>query len=75
LDEIGLLVNEEMSFKIKSLLMDGCRTKSDHKSSPCHFVTGELKIFTRVVKKGQESILQKQTSVPSEIIINLAHSR
>jgi hypothetical protein len=23
---------------------DGRRTKSDHKSSPCHFVTGELKI-------------------------------
>ena len=23
--------------------MDGQRAKADHKSSPCHFVTGELK--------------------------------
>jgi hypothetical protein len=40
LDEIGSAVYEEMSFKVK---VNGRRTKSDHKSSPCHFVTGELK--------------------------------
>jgi hypothetical protein len=46
LDEIGLVVYEEMSFKVKvyGRTTDGRRTKSDHKSSPCHFVTGELKI-------------------------------
>ena len=27
---------------------DGRRTKGDHKSSPCHYVTGELKIYRRV---------------------------
>jgi hypothetical protein len=44
LDEIGLVVYEEMSFKVKVYgRTDGRRTKSDHKSSPCHFVTGELK--------------------------------
>jgi hypothetical protein len=34
-----------MSFKVKvyGRMTDGRRTKSDHKSSPCHFVTGELK--------------------------------
>jgi hypothetical protein len=45
LDEIGLVVYEEMSFKVKVYgRTEGRRTKSDHKSSPCHFVTGELKI-------------------------------
>jgi hypothetical protein len=50
LDEIGSVVYEEMSFKAKVYgrttdgRTDGRRTKSDHKSSPCHFVTGELKI-------------------------------
>jgi hypothetical protein len=48
LDEIGLVVYEEMSFKVKVYgrtagRTDGRRTKSDHKNSPCHFVTGELK--------------------------------
>jgi hypothetical protein len=45
LDEIGLVVYEEMSFKVKvnERRTDGQRTKSDHKSSPCHKVTGELK--------------------------------
>jgi hypothetical protein len=45
LDEIGLVVYEEMSFKVKvyGRTMAGRRTKSDHKSSTCHFVTGELK--------------------------------
>jgi hypothetical protein len=44
LDEIGLVVYEEMSFEAKVYgRTDGRRTKSDHKSSPCHFVTGELK--------------------------------
>jgi hypothetical protein len=50
LDEIGLVVYEEMSFKVKvygrmmdGRTPDGRQTKSDHKSSPCHFVTGELK--------------------------------
>jgi hypothetical protein len=38
------LVSEEMSFKVKVYgRTDGRWTKSDHKSSPCHFVTGELK--------------------------------
>jgi hypothetical protein len=47
LDEIGLVVYEEMSFKVKvyGRTPDGRRMKSDHKSSPCHFVTGELKTF------------------------------
>jgi hypothetical protein len=40
LDEIGLVVYEEMSFKVK---VYGRWTKSDHKSSPYHKVTGELK--------------------------------
>jgi hypothetical protein len=42
---MGLGVYEEMSFKVKvyGRRTDGRRTKSDHKSSPCHFVTGELK--------------------------------
>jgi hypothetical protein len=45
LDEIGLVVYEEMSFKVNVYrrTMDGRRTKSDHKSSHSHFVTGELK--------------------------------
>jgi hypothetical protein len=45
LDEIGLVVYEEMSFKVKvyGRTPAGRQTKSDHKSSPCHFVTGELK--------------------------------
>ena len=30
--------------------MDGRRTKTDHKSSPCHYVTGELKMLTLSVK-------------------------
>jgi hypothetical protein len=38
-DEIGLVVDEEMPFKVKvNGRTDGRRTKSDHKSSPCHFV-------------------------------------
>jgi hypothetical protein len=52
LDEIGLVVYEEMSFEVKvyGWTEDGRtparrRTKSDHKSSPCHFVTGELKTY------------------------------
>jgi hypothetical protein len=46
LDEIGLGVYEEMSFKVKvyGRRTDGRRTDSDHKSSPCHKVTGELKM-------------------------------
>jgi hypothetical protein len=60
LDEIGLVVYEEMSFKVKvygrwtaGRQTDGRRTKSDHKSSPCHFVTGELKI-NKIHNKPQE---------------------
>jgi hypothetical protein len=43
--EIGLVVYEEMSFKVKvyGRRTDDGLTKSDHKSSPCHYVTGELK--------------------------------
>jgi hypothetical protein len=37
LDEIGLVVYEEMLFKVK---VYGRRTKSDHKSLPSHKVTG-----------------------------------
>jgi hypothetical protein len=47
LDEIGLVVYEEMSFKVKvyrrttdGRTPDGRRTKSNHKSSPCHFGQG-----------------------------------
>ena len=29
---------------LSQLLMDRLGTKSDHKSSPCHYVTGELKV-------------------------------
>jgi hypothetical protein len=40
LDEIGSVVFEEMWFKVK---IYGQLMKSGHKSSPCDFVTGELK--------------------------------
>jgi hypothetical protein len=40
LDEIGLTFYEKMSFKVKVYGW----TDADHKSSPCHFVTCELKI-------------------------------
>jgi hypothetical protein len=44
LDEIGLVVYEEMSFKVNVYeRTDARRTKSDHKSSPRHFVAAELK--------------------------------
>jgi hypothetical protein len=44
LDEIGLVVYEEMLFKVKVYGRTADRRmKSDLKSSPCHFVTGELK--------------------------------
>ena len=33
---------EEVSFK--SIVNGQRRTKTDHKSSPCHYVTGELKM-------------------------------
>ena len=39
MDEISVVVYEEMSFKVKVY----GRTKRDHKSLTCHFVTGELK--------------------------------
>jgi hypothetical protein len=46
LDEIGYVVYEEMSFKVKVYgRTAGRRTKSDLKSSPWHFVTGELKML------------------------------
>ena len=48
MDEIGLVVYEEMSFK-DGRTPEGRRTKSDHKSSPCHFVTGELKTGREVM--------------------------
>jgi hypothetical protein len=53
LDEIGLVVYEEMSFEVKvyGRTTDGRRTKSDHKSSPCHFVAGELKTIKSVFDK------------------------
>jgi hypothetical protein len=55
LDEIGSVVYEEMSFKAKvyGRTTDGRRTKSDNKSSPCHFVTGELKIFSRAQNESE----------------------
>jgi hypothetical protein len=44
LDEIGLVVYDEMLFKVKVYgRTNGRQMKSDHKSSPCHFETGELK--------------------------------
>jgi hypothetical protein len=45
--EIGLAVYEELSFKVKVYRWTEDRrwTKSDHKSQPCHFVTGELKKY------------------------------
>jgi hypothetical protein len=58
MDEIGFTVYEEMSFKVKvygrtpERQTNGRRTKSDHKSSPCHFVTGELKIQTYFFHRG-----------------------
>jgi hypothetical protein len=60
LDEIGLVVYEEMSFKVNGLQTDdewmtaGPWMKSDHKSSPCHKVTGELKYNNKnSLHKGQ----------------------
>jgi hypothetical protein len=42
LDEIGLVLYEGIPFKVKVYgRTDG---EKHHKSSPCHFVTGELKI-------------------------------
>jgi hypothetical protein len=47
LDEIGLAVYEEMSFKVKvyGRTLDKKRSQK-LTSSPCHFVTGELKTRT-----------------------------
>jgi hypothetical protein len=42
LDDIGLVVYEGMSLKVKVYGQPEARWKSDHKSSQCHFVTGEL---------------------------------
>ena len=33
---------------LSQLLTDGRRTKTDHKSSPCHYVTGEIKTVREV---------------------------
>jgi hypothetical protein len=39
------VVYEELPFKVKvNEQTDGRQMKSDHISSPCHFVTGELKM-------------------------------
>jgi hypothetical protein len=59
LDEIGSVVYEEMSFKVKvyGRRTDDGRTQSDHKSSPCHFVTGELKILSNYVHGKSRSII------------------
>jgi hypothetical protein len=46
LDEIGSAVNEKKF--TDGWRTDGRRMKSDHKSSPRHFVTGELKTKTIV---------------------------
>ena len=36
---------------------DGRRTKSDHKSSPCHYVTGELKRnITQTTKRQNDGV-------------------
>jgi hypothetical protein len=50
-----------MSFKVKvygrtdGRTTDGRRTKSDHKSSPCHFVTGELKTNNKKKNKTRQN--------------------
>ena len=36
---------------LRGVITDG-RTKNDHKSSPCHFVTGELKSQICLLKPG-----------------------
>jgi hypothetical protein len=40
----NMLMGERVKVKVY-----GRRMKSDHKSSPCHFVTGELKIHYKTV--------------------------
>jgi hypothetical protein len=61
LDEIGLMVYEEMSFKVKVHRRTAGRwTKSDHKSSTCHFVTGELKMYG----KGTHLISENYKKIP-----------
>jgi hypothetical protein len=46
LDKNDLPIYEEMSYKVNvnGRRTDGRRTKSDHKSSPFYFATGELKM-------------------------------
>jgi hypothetical protein len=60
------MVYEEMSFKVKvhrrtaGRQTDGRWTKSDHKSSTCHFVTGELKMYG----KGTHLTLENYKKIP-----------
>jgi hypothetical protein len=70
LDEIGLVVYEVMSFEAKVYgRTDGRRTKSDHKSSPCHFVTGELKIQKHVKVYKAVHLLQKLLFKQQDILL------
>jgi hypothetical protein len=63
LDEIGFGIYEEMSFEVKvyGRTSDRHRTKSNWKSSPCHFVTGELKSHFTLLKNNSKCMkLKKQ---------------
>jgi hypothetical protein len=68
LDEIGLVVYEELSFKVK---VYGRRTKSDHKSSPCHFVTGELKSSSRNLILLTTLVELHARNMPAKLHLNL----
>jgi hypothetical protein len=74
LDEIGSVVYEEMSFKAKvyGRTTDGRRTKSDHKSSPCHFVTGELKIKHKKTRNHPKRN-KKEKEKKNEISVHLLY--
>jgi hypothetical protein len=66
LDEIGLMVYEEMLFKVKVYGRTDAGQKSDHKSSPCHFVTGEL-------IKGQSRDLSMQLGLVNLVVKVIFH--
>ena len=52
------------SCHLSQLLTDGRQTKTDYKSSPCHYVTGELKTQS----KGHNS--EKKKSRATIIVLN-----
>ena len=73
--EIISKLGPEWSFKSKVKgRMDGRRTKTDHKSSPCHFVTGELK--RQLVKAQTKTLLDGNVAMDVKsmtVLILLPH--